>query len=76
MSIIPKRKEWRMKSIEMLVQKDIAKKLQEAQIFHNLPINIHVKPIFHGMVPMTFEYEEEDELLAQWLTESLVDKYS
>ena len=76
MSIIPKRKDRKMAKIEMAVRKDIAEKIQEAQIFHNLPINIHVKPIFHGMVPMTFEYEEEDELLAQWLTESLVDKYS
>lgn len=60
----------------MHVHKDIAMKLQEAQIFHNLPINIHVKPIFHGMVPMTFEYEEEDELLAQWFTDTLIDKYA
>ena len=60
----------------MLVQKDIAKKLQEAQIFHNLPINIRAKTIIQSMVPMTFEYEEEDEYLALWLTESLVDKYS
>ncbi len=65
-----------MKTIEMHVHKDIAMKLQEAQIFHNLPINIHVKPIFHGMVPMTFEYEEEDELLAQWFTDTLIDKYA
>lgn len=67
--------EGQMKKIEMLIRKDIAMKLQEAQIFHNLPINIHVKPIIHGMMPMTFEYEEENELLAQWLTETLVDKY-
>ena len=60
----------------MHVHKDIAMKLQEAQIFHNLPINIHVKPIIHGMVPMTFEYEEEDELLAQWFTGSLLNKYT
>ena len=65
-----------MQKIEMLVQKDIAMKLQEAQLFHNLPINIHVKTIFHGMVPMTFEYEEEDELLAQWFTGSLLNKYT
>lgn len=65
-----------MQKIEMLVQKDIAMKLQEAQLFHNLPINIHVKTIFHGMVPMTFEYDEEDELLAQWLTGSLLNKYT
>ena len=65
-----------MKKIEMHVHKDIAMKLQEAQIFHNLPINIHVKPITHGMVPMTFEYEEEDELLARWFTDSLIDKYA
>jgi hypothetical protein len=65
-----------MKTIEMHVHKDIAMKLQEAQIFHNLPINIHVKPIIHGMVPMTFEYEEEDELLAQWFTDTLIDKYA
>lgn len=60
----------------MLVQKDIAKKLQEVQIFHNLPINIHVKPIIRGMVPMTFEYEDDDELLAQWFTDTLIDKYA
>lgn len=60
----------------MLVQKDIAMKLQEAQIFHNLPINIHVKPIIRGMVPMTFEYEDDDELLAQWFTDTLIDKYA
>lgn len=60
----------------MHVHKDIAMKLQEAQIFHNLPINIHVKSIIHGMVPMTFEYEEEDELLAQWFTDTLIDKYA
>lgn len=60
----------------MHVHKDIAMKLQEAQIFHNLPINIHVKPIIHGMVPMTFEYEEEDELLARWFTDTLIDKYA
>lgn len=65
-----------MKTIEMHVHKDIAMKLQEAQIFHNLPINIHVKPIIHGMVPMTFEYEEEDELLARWFTDTLIDKYA
>ena len=65
-----------MKTIEMHVHKDIAMKLQEAQIFHNLPINIHVKPIIRGMVPMTFEYEEEDELLAQWFTDTLIDKYA
>lgn len=65
-----------MQKIEMLVQKDIAMKLQEAQLFHNLPINIHVKTIFHGMVPMTFEYEEEDELLAKWFTGSLLNKYT
>lgn len=65
-----------MQKIEMLVQKDIAMKLQEAQLFHNLPINIHVKTIFHGMVPMAFEYEEEDELLAQWFTGSLLNKYT
>lgn len=65
-----------MKKIELLVQKDIALKLQEAQNVHNLPINIHVKPIIHGMVPMTFEYNEEDELLAQWFTETLIERYS
>lgn len=59
----------------MLVHKDIAPKLQEAQIEHALPINIKVKKIIKGMVPMTFEYDEEDELLAQWLTETLIDKY-
>lgn len=65
-----------MKKIEALIRKDIAEKIQEAQIFHNLPINIHAKTIIQSMVPMTFEYEEEDEYLALWLTESLVDKYS
>lgn len=65
-----------MKTIEMHVHKDIAMKLQEAQIFHNLPINIHVKPIIRGMVPMTFEYEDDDELLAQWFTDTLIDKYA
>lgn len=60
----------------MLVQKDIALKLQETQNVHNLPINIHVKTIFQGMVPMTFEYDEEDELLAKWFTETLIDRYS
>ena len=65
-----------MKKIEALIRKDIAEKIQEAQIFYNLPINIRAKTIIQSMVPMTFEYEEEDEYLALWLTESLVDKYS
>ncbi|MBQ0157800.1 MAG: hypothetical protein KBS47_02170 [Bacteroidales bacterium] len=65
-----------MKTIEIHVHKDIAMKLQEAQIFHNLPIIIHVKPIIHGMVPMKFEYEEDDELLARWFTDTLIDKYA
>ena len=65
-----------MKTIEMHVHKDIAMKLQEAQIFHNLPINIRVKPIIDGMVPMTFEFDEENKLLAKWFTDTLIDKYA
>ena len=65
-----------MKKIEMLVHKSIALKLQEAQNIHNLPINIHVKTIIHGMVPMTFEFDEEDDLLARWFTETLIDRFS
>lgn len=65
-----------MEKIEMLVRKDIAEKIQEAQMFHNLPVHIKTKTITHGLVPMTFEYEEEDEPLAKWLTENLVDKYA
>lgn len=64
-----------MEKIEMAVRKDIAKKLQEAQVFHNLPIEIHVSRISNGFVEMTCEYEEEDELLAQWFTDVLVDRY-
>ena len=65
-----------MERIKIAVRKDVAKKLQEAQNIHNLPINLTVGRIFNGMVQITFEYDEEDELLAKWFTENLVDKYS
>lgn len=51
-----------MEKIEMLVRKDIAEKIQEAQMFHNLPVHIKTKTITHGLVPMTFEYEEKTNL--------------
>ena len=65
-----------MMSIELFVRKDISEKLQEAQVFHNLPIDITVGRISGGMVQMTFEYEEDDELLVQWFTDVLVDRYA
>lgn len=58
----------------MMVKPAVAKYLEEAHYMCNLPININIGLKKEGLTPMTIEYEEEDELLVEWMTTALIDR--